>query len=193
MVGALVACCEGRGMDTTRLVAWWGAVLSTIVFFWDIYKYRKTGPRLRFRVREGMILIPSDDKRTFVSSEVTNCGGRPTTITNLCAAYFKKPLLLAWLRAHLPEKIRRKSATINMVVKNPVGGPPLPFKLEPGSVWQGLTEQTPKLEKLGREGLLYFELYHSHNAKPVRQRVSFKQKPAAPGGALEAWDRRSFS
>ncbi|MGA8027638.1 MAG: hypothetical protein WB992_10860 [Bryobacteraceae bacterium] len=161
-------------MGITKLVAWWGAVLSTIVFLWDIYKYRKAGPRLRFRVRGGMTLVPSTDKRTFVSSEVTNYGDRPTTITNLCVAYFKKPLSFARLR---------KRATINAVVKNPLGGPALPFKLEPGNVWQGLAEQTPELEKWGREGLLYFELYHSHHTKPVRQRVRFKQEPPAPGSA----------
>jgi hypothetical protein len=152
-------------MNTTKLVAWWGAVLSTIVFLWDIYKYRKAGPRLRFCVRGGVALVPSDDKRTFVSSEATNYGDRPTTITNLCVAYFKKPLSLARLR---------NRATINMVVKNPVGGPPLPFKLEPGGNWLGLAEQTPKLEEMGREGLLYFDLYHSHRTGPVRQRVRFK-------------------
>ena len=116
-------------MNTTKLVAWWGALLSTIVLFWDIYKYRTAGPRLCFRVRGGIILVPSDVKRTFVSSEVTNRGDRPTTITNLCVAYFKKPRSLAWLR---------NRSTINMVVKNPIGGPPLPFKLEPGNVWLGL-------------------------------------------------------
>jgi hypothetical protein len=146
-------------MDTTRLVAWWGAVLSTTVFIWDIYKYRKAGPRLRFCVRGDMVLMPSDDKRTFVSSEVRNCGDRPTTITNLCVAYFKKPLSLAWLR---------NRATRNWVVANPVGGPPLPFKLEPGNVWRGFAEQTPELEKSAGEGLLYFVLYHSHRTKPVR-------------------------
>jgi len=33
----------------TSIVAWWGAILSTIVFLWDIYKHRTAGPRLRFR------------------------------------------------------------------------------------------------------------------------------------------------
>jgi hypothetical protein len=154
-------------MGTTKLVAWWGAILSTVVFFWDIYKYRKAGPRLRFHVRGGVILIPSNDKRTFVSSEVANYGDRPTTITNLCVAYFKRPLSLARLRNH---------ATTNMVVKNST----LPFKLEPGNVWRGLAEQTPELERMGREGLLYFELYHSHHTKPLRRRVRLKEKPSTP-------------
>lgn len=134
-------------MDTTKLVAWWGALLSTTVFFWDIYKYRKAGPRIRFRVSAGMIIMPSHDKKVFVSSEVTNYGDRPTTITNLCVAYFEKPFSFARLR---------KRATINGVVKNPVGAPALPFRLEPCDVWRGLAEQTPELEKWGREGLLYF-------------------------------------
>lgn len=86
-------------METTKLVAWWGAVLSTVVFLWDVYKFRRAGPKLRFRTRGEVVLIPSDDKRTFVSSEVVNYGDRPTTITNLCVAYFEKPWSLARLGA----------------------------------------------------------------------------------------------
>jgi hypothetical protein len=91
---------------TTKFVAWWGAILSTTVFLWDIYKYRHAGPKLWFRVQTGMALVPSDDKRTFISSEVVNYGDRPTTLTNLTLDYFEKPLSWAWLR----DLVRRERA-----------------------------------------------------------------------------------
>jgi hypothetical protein len=50
-------------MSLTTLAAWWGAILSTGGFLWDIYKYRHAGPKLRFHVRTGMksIGMPSSD------------------------------------------------------------------------------------------------------------------------------------
>jgi len=35
-------------MSPTSIVAWWGAILSTIVFLWDIYKHRTAGHRKQF-------------------------------------------------------------------------------------------------------------------------------------------------
>jgi hypothetical protein len=76
-------------LNPTAIVAWWGAILSTIVFLWDIYKYRRAGPKLRVGVRAGMLMVPSTDKRTFILTEVVNVGDRPTTLANLCLAYFE--------------------------------------------------------------------------------------------------------
>ena len=49
-----------------------------------------------------------------------------------------------------------------------------PGELKPGGVWRGLTAQNAQLEMWARNGVLYFDLYHSHNVKPVRQRVTLK-------------------
>lgn len=76
-------------MSSTTIVAWWGAILSTIVFLWDTYKYVKAGPRLRFDARPGMVLMPSADKRIFIQTEVVNHGDRPTTLTNISLYYFE--------------------------------------------------------------------------------------------------------
>jgi hypothetical protein len=62
------------------------------------------------------------------------------------------------------------------VVPNPSVAQPLPFVLKPGAVWIGITLQDPKVEEWATTGILDMLLYHSHNQKPLRQRVVIKKK-----------------
>ena len=55
-------------------------------------------PKLRFTVRSGMIKIGSNDKRTFIQTEVTNYGDRPTTLEAIGFRYFERPWSWARLR-----------------------------------------------------------------------------------------------
>jgi len=132
-----------------------------------MYKYRKAGPKLRFDVRTGMILVPSADKRVFVSTEVVNCGDRPTTLTNICLFYFEKKWSWNRLRNH-----PTKAAVLN----DPNPAQPFPCELKVGGIWRGMTEQTPEIEEWSRKGILYFDLYHSHRTKPVRRRVRVAER-----------------
>jgi hypothetical protein len=156
--------------DKTAVVAWWGAVLSTIVFIWDIYKYRKAGPRLRFEVHAGMILVPSPDKREFISSTVTNYGDRSTTLTNIAIFYFEN----RWSIAHFRNRPTRAAVAYDLNTHQQ-----FPWELKAGNVWMGRTEQTPELMKWGEAGVLYFDLYHSHSKKRIRRRVTFPRKGTA--------------
>jgi hypothetical protein len=142
----------------TAAVALYGAVLGTLNF-------RRAGPKLRFAVRTGMIVVPSGDKRTFVQTEVTNYGDRPTTLATIDLRYFEKP----WSWARL-----RNRATQAAVLNEPNPAQPFPWELKPGGVWRGLTPQKPELVDWGTKGALYFDLYHSHHPKPVRKRVRFQ-------------------
>jgi len=83
-------------MSPTSIVAWWGAILSTIVFLWDIYKHRTAGPKLRFTVQTGMgtIHMPMYDGKTVMIANVTNYGDRPTTISGLSYVYYENRSLL---------------------------------------------------------------------------------------------------
>jgi len=79
-----------------------------------------------------MVLVPSDDKRTFVLTEVTNYGDRPTTLTNIGISYFEKP----WSWARL-----RNRTTMVAVLLDPNPAQPFPFELKPGGVWRGCTAE----------------------------------------------------
>jgi len=151
-------------VSPTTVLACWGAGLSTIVFLWDIYKYRKAGPKLRFEVSANIVLIPSSDKRTFVRSQVTNYGDRPTTLMTIGIYYFAKRCSLNRLR---------NRATKSFVADDLNTSQNFPWELKEGSMWTGLTEQLPELEEMGRKGDLEFALYHSHDKRPIRCRVRF--------------------
>jgi len=146
------------GTIVTGAVAVYGAALST-------FNFLRAGPKIRFNVRTGMVVVPSDDKKTFVQTEVINYGDRATTLRTIDLRYFEKP----WSWARL-----RNRATEAAVLNNPNPAQPLPWELKPGAVWSGLTAQEPELVEWGTKGALYCDLYHSHRARPVRKRVRFE-------------------
>ena len=154
-------------MSPTSIVAWWGAILSTIVFLWDIYKHRTAGPRLRFTAQTGMetLNIPMYEGKTVILANVTNFGSRPTTITNLGYLYFAK-------RRHFRKRIPDKA----FVIPNPSTAQPLPFELKPGVVWMGIAIQDPQIEEWATTGILDMMLYHSHDQKPLRRRVIIRKR-----------------
>ena len=86
-------------ITNTEIVAWWGAVLASVVFIWDIIKWRRNSPRLRLIVRPNIIYpdskkiqVGDDDRgnkqatiKPSIHIEVVNVGLVPTTITSVSA------------------------------------------------------------------------------------------------------------
>ena len=89
----------------TEIVAWWGAILASIVFVWDIYKWWTAGPKLRVSVHTGMMSInmPQYDGKTLIHVNVSNYGwftGTPEMEQALAHAAFRasengRPFVLA--------------------------------------------------------------------------------------------------
>lgn len=151
----------------TDIVAWWGAVIATIVLSWDIYKWKTSGPRLKFKVTPNMLVVgdPAREGKTFISANATNIGDRPTTITNLVIQHYNNYFNM----------FRHKPST-SMIVVAPNTARPLPFVLQPGQVWQGLAIQDQELEKLAKDGYLVCGLCHSHSDKEINRRIDLKTK-----------------
>jgi len=150
----------------TNIAAWWGAVIATFVFIWDIYKWKHSGPTINVFASPNMQAIGNfpnhEGDKDYISITVTNTGNRKTTITHLVIFYYKyKPIL---------SKILKKKAR-TFFVPTPSFSPPLPHILEPGERWLCGIEQNNELEELSRNGLLYCGIYHSGSRKPVMQRV----------------------
>jgi hypothetical protein len=145
----------------TGTVALYGAVLSTL-------NYWRAGPRLSVLVHTGMIIVPSNDKRRFIQTEVTNYGDRPATLTNIALYHFEKP----WSWAYL-----RNRATNTAVLNNPNPEKPFPYELKPGGVWCGLATGAGDRE-VGHERGLVFQPFPFASTKPKRKRVRF----SPPGG-----------
>lgn len=149
-------------IDTTTFIAWWGAILSSLIFFWDIYKWWSSGPKIRFTVQTGMesINMPMFDGKILILANVTNYGEQPTTITNLGVFYYKT----IWSRF-------RKRPDKAFVIPHPNTEFPLPFQLKQGSVWVGIAVQDEQITEMATNGNLYCVLYHSHSEKPIPKRV----------------------
>jgi hypothetical protein len=144
------------------IVAWWGAILSTIILAWDIYKWRTSGPKLRVTIQTGMLSfnIPEYEGKQLVTVNVTNYGNQPTTITTLGFKFYPNILF----------KIRNKH-TKAFIIPEPNTMQPTPFELKQGNLWNAIVVQTSDLVDMARSGHLICELYHSHQEKPVRRRV----------------------
>ena len=154
-------------LTTRDIVAWWGAVLATVVLIWDIYKWKTSGPRLKFKVTPNMIVVgdPTREGKTFISASATNVGDRPTTITNLVMQHYNNYFNM----------LRHKPSTL-MIVVSPSTVQPLPFILQPGQVWQGLAIQDQELENFAKGGYLVCGLCHSHSDKEIDRRIDLKKK-----------------
>jgi hypothetical protein len=157
---------------TTEVVAWWGAILSSIVFIWDIVKWRLSGPRLRLRIRPGMesINIPQFEGKTIILAEVINSGDRPTTITHLSFSFYRD-----WWNALMkrPDK--------SFIVSNPNPWLTIPFELRQGTSWSGYAIQTEDMEKMATEGYLFGFVHHTHSERPVRSRVAIRPSDRKAG------------
>ncbi|MBK8113873.1 MAG: hypothetical protein IPK44_04630 [Candidatus Accumulibacter sp.] len=151
--------------STITLVAWWGAILSTIIFCWDVYKWRTSGPKIRLSVSSGMesINMPLYEGKTLILVNVTNYGDRPTTITHLALKFFPN-----WISR------LRKKASKAFIVPQPSPAQQLPYELKQGTVWSGIAEQSADIEAMAKTGHLICELYHSHRDKPESKRINIR-------------------
>ncbi|MES2207284.1 MAG: hypothetical protein V4525_10905 [Pseudomonadota bacterium] len=148
--------------STITIVAWWGAIVSTVVFLWDIYKWRTSGAKIRMSVQTGMksINIPIFEGKNLTITNVINYGDRPTTITNVALQYYS-----SWYAFY------RKKPKKSFVLPNPNPSYPLPYELKQGAVWSAIGEQTEDIVQMANSGILVCELYHSHRTKPEKRRI----------------------
>jgi len=85
-------------MNGTQLVAWWGAIVATLVLLWDVIKWVRSGPKIRkiiilnMHYSDGKIISQekTDNGSTteyedYCHIELSNIGNMPTTIMNIYA------------------------------------------------------------------------------------------------------------
>jgi hypothetical protein len=146
----------------SEVAAWWGAILATIVLFWDIYKWRTSGPLISLSCSANSQIVGGhqNEKKIFIVVKARNTGGSSTTITNLTLKYYKT---FAHALFRIPDE--------QSVVINPGLPYPLPHTLVAGSIWDGMINQTKKIEEQAVHGYLYCELHYSNSAHPKRARI----------------------
>ena len=143
--------------NVTTVIAWWGAIISTAVLAWDVYKWRKTGrPKLVVKASGNLQDLDSNNPQKYVSISVTNVGDKPTTLCLITMRYYKTK----------PSRSREPDA--RGVFLEPLRPTPsaLPFKLDVGVEWRCLVFQTGELEKLTKEGYYYIEAEDTSQSDP---------------------------
>lgn len=156
-------------MSASDIAAWWGAIAATAVLAWDIFKWKRTGVRLRLSLTANMQThgnVPnSNPDARYVVVEVVNVGDKRTEITHLAGLYYKH-----WWR-----RLRGRNDKSFLVLR-PAMATQFPVFIEPGSRWLGGIEQNQELEDLSRSGRLYCGVIHSAAKRPLVARLVIQQR-----------------
>jgi hypothetical protein len=144
------------------VVAAYAAILSTIVFLWQVYTWWRKGPRLRLALATNMVTYGSAGKSndSYVTYNVANIGDADTTITHV--AIYGYPNW--WTRV-------RRRPTLTAIVDHAVVAYPIPYVLKPGQTFMSMAIQSTQLEQWSREFYLYGVIIHSVSRRPLTARI----------------------
>lgn len=156
-------------LKVTDIAAWWGAVVASLVFIWDIYKWKKSGPRIAVHLAPNMLAIgeASREGKKLVLVSITNVGDRPTTLKNIGMEFYTK-----WQKRFL-HKFERCLFYPNLNYAHT-----LPRLLNPGEEWTGVIPQERldlkiDLKEMADIGYVYICVAPSHQKKIIRKRLKF--------------------
>jgi hypothetical protein len=158
-------------MDMKDLVPIYAAVLSTVVFSWQVFTWWATGPRLRGKTAANVQIIAGGkrDDIVYVTLNVANVGTQPTTVTNVLVYCYKN----RWAR--LRDRRMRQGLVTSGAPAHPV-----PSVLEVGKTFLALVQQTPDFEEWTRTMLTYIVIVHSFSRRNLLIRVPpIARTPAA--------------
>ena len=156
-------------MDSTNIiVAWWGAVVATLVLIWDVVKWSQSGPKIKYRYQintwylDGEVLEEKDEDDVvskicaeYCHIELVNTGIIPTTIMSV------------WLS----NKHLKNETVIGMGDKNITEhfGKKLPYSLAPGDIWSCRISMD-KIKQVKNYGwpFVAFDLSHLDKALEIK-------------------------
>ncbi len=144
----------------TLIIAVWGALLSTALGLFEIYKWKRSGPRLRVQASGPMISMDKFDKNQYVSIRISNIGDAPTTLSLLTYRFFKQNPKWRWKKSKADER-----GMFN-VLRNQSS--PLPHRLEVGAEWTYVLELSSSVEKMAKEGYFFIEIEDSTTATSLK-------------------------
>lgn len=155
-------------MTASDVAAWWGAIIASIVLFWDVIKWRANQVKLRVSAQANMQTMTRSGKLDYdlnIFVEAVNFGGKTTTITHLVVKSYRNTFDLL-----------RGKTSMRGLVALPGGTQPLPFELGPGKRWVGLIDQKEVEAKAGTDGYFYCGIIHTVSTKEHLVRVKFDKR-----------------
>jgi hypothetical protein len=152
--------------DKVDPVAIYAAIVATMVFAWNIYVWRNSGPRLNVSATMNMLILGGsheEESKTFLIVRATNIGSKKTTITNVLVTSYAN----IWQRL-----LRRPNWT---AVFNNVGNNfPIPYVLDVGHDFMSRADQADLVDRI-RDTYFYAGIAHSSAEKPVMVRVKYSE------------------
>ena len=149
-------------METTVLIALYGAALSTIVAGWSFYQWWRSGPKLVCSVEPnstGQRSVYEPRRDNDIRLSIFNRGDSETTIINVCIQSFS---------GRLRYLCRRYSTCL--IPGDRYSGDALPFRIAPGGTFQCWVAQDGLAEQSHNQRL-YFCISHSMADRRVFVRV----------------------
>ena len=151
-------------MGSTAVVAWWGAVIATLVLLWDVVKWLNSGASLKSRMVLNTHYDDGEVKKrektehgetityeSYCHVEVVNTGSLPTTVMGIRATHSKN-------KSGMQISVIQQTFTEHF-------GKKLPYVLGPGEVWSCRLPMDR-----------YWTLF-KHGTPEVRLSVSTRSKP----------------
>ncbi|GAB3758706.1 hypothetical protein GCM10028796_04780 [Ramlibacter monticola] len=152
----------------TSPVAWYAAILSTVVFAWDLTKWWRAEPRLRISAHAEVSYLDAEivhrDRQpdgaevactaSYCHVEIVNTGGRPTTLLEVEAIARQK-------RGNKPG-LELSSSNFNIHR----GSDQLPAKLAPGEMWSARIDMR-NLAALQRIGAVHIRARAAYRARAI--------------------------
>ena len=149
-------------MNYSEIAAWWGAIIATYVFIWDIYKWFHSGSKLFVITRPLLVRTENYDDEHYINVEITNVGTSATTLKHLCVVQYNN----------------RFSFLLNKPLNTHFIPPPnslqtLPRLLEPGVMWSYRINRSILLQNQLNHGLWYCIVFDSSHKKGTYSRIKF--------------------
>ena len=151
-------------------LAIYAAIVSTVVFVWDIVKWRRqerlylVGSATGDMAPSGSAIAVQTMGKTLISLRVDNRGHIPCEISNMLILVYDN-----WWKA-----VRGK-AFKTIIIPDPLTSltqMPLPYRLEPGGTYLGLCVQQPEHEEWSRKKRLYVGVLHNMSTRPFKVRLN---------------------
>lgn len=167
-------------MDYKTILAWWGAILSTIVFIWNIVKWKLSSPKLDVKIFsdsyiwKGVIEHLPDKKeeagityyqmKPFIMVEVRNIGRSSTTLLNIRVA-----------QSDTPKGMKR---AMDSSEEHEPHSTTLPAVLDAGHVWLCRFDQISLAEnRMGIDNPHFsIDIRHTHSKDWIRTAFDIKTK-----------------
>lgn len=144
-------------LSPSDCAAWYGASIATLVFLWELFKWFRSGSRLRLQVSYDMQPVADSGKlepQQYIVVKAVNVGAQATTVSHLSLTYYSNRLRLLFRR---PTQV--------MIVPSPELATPLPKLLNTGDTWTGGIPQTTELKKMISEGFLVCGLLNNSTGR----------------------------